>query len=138
MPTDPPSRDDGVTPTCPLCGRTFTRTGRRVYCGPACRQAAHRRRHQPPSEPAPLPPSRPRRPVTVYACPICEQRYLGEQRCPDCNTFCLAVGIGGQCPTCEEPVAINEFVSARKDGSPGMSVGPRLGCGRWTCWEARG
>jgi hypothetical protein len=30
------------------------------------------------------------------------------QRCPDCNTFCATVGPSGQCPPCDEPVAITD------------------------------
>jgi hypothetical protein len=30
--------------TCPVCGKAFTGQGRRIYCTPACRQEAYRRR----------------------------------------------------------------------------------------------
>ena len=53
-----------------------------------------------------LPPRSPR-PATVYECPSCETRYLGEQRCPDCGIFCRRVGPGGPCPHCDEPVALD-------------------------------
>ena len=46
----------------------------------------------------------------VYGCPICEQRYLGERRCPDCNRFCRKLGLGGTCPHCDEPVLIAELL----------------------------
>jgi hypothetical protein len=106
-----PSRNDGITMPCPVCGELFRPQGRASYCSGKCRQAAHRRRHQPCLEPPSLPARRPRRPVTVYACPSCEVRYLGEQRCPDCNLFCSAIGIGGCCPACEEPVAYRELTT---------------------------
>jgi hypothetical protein len=105
MPADIPSRNDTVTTRCPCCGRGFIPMGRRRWCSDACRQAAHRRRHQPPPSPLEPPPPRPRRPATVYACASCDQRYLGEQRCPDCNRFCQRVGFGGHCPSCDEPIA---------------------------------
>jgi predicted nucleic acid-binding Zn ribbon protein len=110
MPVGIPSRNDGVTMrTCPVCGGGFAPAGRRRWCSDACRQAAHRRRHQPQAPVEPLPPPRPRRPSTLYACPTCDQRYLGEQRCPDCNIFCQRVGYGGHCPCCDEPVAHDEL-----------------------------
>ena len=46
---------------------------------------------------------------TVYECPDCEARYLDERRCPDCNLFCRRVDRGGNCPSCEEPVAISDL-----------------------------
>jgi hypothetical protein len=106
-----PLRNDDVTIRCPCCGRLFTPVGRQRWCSDACRQAAHRRRHQPPTLPQPLPPSRPLRPGTVYVCPHCDQRYLGQQRCPDCNVFCQRVGYGGHCPNCDEPVAHDELTT---------------------------
>jgi len=109
MPARSPSRNDGVTISCPCCGRNFTPIGRRRFCSDACRQAAWRRRHQPPTPAQPPPPARPRRAGTVYACPTCDARYLGEQRCPDCNIFCHRVGFGGYCPSCDEPVAHHEL-----------------------------
>jgi hypothetical protein len=106
------SRHDPVTIPCPACQRPFTPRGKRRWCSDACRQAGHRRRHQPPQPPpVELPPPRPRKPGTVYACPICEQRYLGEQYCPDCNTFCYRIGFGGTCPRCDEPVAHDELLN---------------------------
>ncbi len=99
----------------------------------ACRQAAWRRRHSTPGTSGasalgeaqgrlsgrarrlpPSPPSgeaRPARPLTVYECPSCGARYLGEQRCPDCGLFCRRVGPGGRCPHCDEPVAIADLIA---------------------------
>lgn len=39
--------------------------------------------------------------ATVYQCPQCDERYLGERRCPDCNLFCRAIGLGGHCSACD-------------------------------------
>ena len=77
-----PSRDDGVTIACRVCGGGFHPSGRRLFCSAACRQAAYRERH-----PAPLPPlpARASRLATVYECPECTTRYLGDQRCEQCE-----------------------------------------------------
>jgi predicted RNA-binding Zn-ribbon protein involved in translation (DUF1610 family) len=56
-------------------------------------------------------PGRPaRREITVYECPDCGDRYLGEQRCEGCGTFARRVGIGGACPNCDGPVAISDLL----------------------------
>jgi len=113
-----PSGDDAATihgdraPACPVCQRRFPPGGRRRFCSDACRKAAWRRRHQPPqASSVVVPPARPRRPITVYACPSCETRYLGEQRCGDCGVFCHRVGLGGACPHCDEPVAVADLIA---------------------------
>jgi hypothetical protein len=51
-----------------------------------------------------------RREMTVYECDTCGGRVLGTQRCEECRTFMRAVGIGGSCPHCDEPVAISDLV----------------------------
>jgi hypothetical protein len=108
-----PWRDDSVTTrACPACGQPFTPSGRRCWCSAACKQAAYRRRAVPPAAPAPaLQAARPKRPVTVYECGECGSRALGRQRCDDCGTFMAAVGIGGLCPSCDEPVAIQDLIA---------------------------
>lgn len=50
------------------------------------------------------------RAATVYECPSCQARYLGAQRCPDCQLFCRRVGPGGLCPHCDEPVAVGDLI----------------------------
>jgi hypothetical protein len=99
-----PVRDDAATMTCPVCGAAFAPSGRRRHCSTACRQAAWRRRNAAPVEPLVA------KPGTVYECPTCEARYLGEQRCEDCNTFARRLGPGGPCPCCDEPVAVSELL----------------------------
>lgn len=107
--TRPPSRDDAETITCPVCQHPFTPAGRQRYCSGACRKTAYRRRHQ--DSPAiAVPATRPRRDYTIYECPACEQRLLGEQRCPDCGIFGRRVGPGGPCPHCAEPIAITDLL----------------------------
>lgn len=103
-----PLRNDSVTLICPVCGRDVHPVGRQRFCSDACRQAAWRRRH-----PAPLPalPAHPYRATVVYECPACATRYLGVQRCPDCQRFCRRVALGGLCPHCDEPVAVADLVT---------------------------
>jgi hypothetical protein len=108
-----PSRNDGVTTTCPICGQPFTPMGRQQVCSAACRQTVWRRRHAP--RPMAIPPRTPRA-ATIYECPACETRYLGQQRCPNCGVFCRRVGPGGSCPHCDEPVAIADLLAT--DDSP--------------------
>jgi hypothetical protein len=97
-----PVRDDSAT-TCEVCHAPFSPTGRQRWCSATCRQRAWRRRRGAPRQPTPAKAS------TVYACSSCEARYLGEQRCEDCNTWCTKVGPGGLCPHCDEPVAISDL-----------------------------
>jgi len=116
-PTPPlPSGDDMTTTPagsqllCPVCWTPFTRAGRQLYCTDKCRKTAWTRRRTPPAVAAPVPPARPRRDVTIYACPTCSQRYHAQQWCPDCNQPCTRIGLGGPCPHCDEPVAIADLL----------------------------
>jgi len=97
--------------TCPLCQQPFTPTGRQKYCSGACRAAAYRRRRDAATAPIVVPKTQPRRPITVYQCDSCGARTLGDQYCADCSTFMRRVGIGGPCPSCEEPIATTELLS---------------------------
>ena len=108
-----PVRNVGVTTPCPVCGRPFTPVGRQQVCSAACRQALFRRRHA-----APLPslPRRVGRAATIYACPSCDSRYLGEQRCPDCGSFCRRLGPGAPCPHCDEPILLADLLLAMEGG----------------------
>jgi hypothetical protein len=110
-----PSRNDGVTITCPVCRGRFVPVGRQRVCSPACRQAAYRRRHA--AAPLVVPPHRSRRNETVYECPSCETRYLGNQRCSECGVFCRRVGAGGLCPECGEPVAVTDLLDGVGDSA---------------------
>lgn len=105
-----PSRHDAVTITCPVCQHSFTAAGRRRFCTDACRAAAYRRRRDADQVPVVVPVARPRRPITVYECDNCGARALGEQRCDECSTFMRRVGIGGCCPNCDDPIAVNELI----------------------------
>jgi ribosomal protein L32 len=95
-----PSRDDRATLTCPVCQRHFAPVGRQRYCCEPSRKTAFRRRHEQQPTPIGRPAARPRRAHTVYECPDCGERLLGDQRCPDCGVFARRIGIGGPCPHC--------------------------------------
>jgi hypothetical protein len=97
-----------ITRLCELCGHSFIPHGRRRFCDDACRQAAWRERH-PASTLPPLPRRVPRSSV-IYECPECETRFLGQQRCDECQRFCRRVGPGGPCPHCDEPVALADLL----------------------------
>jgi hypothetical protein len=106
---------DRPAPTCVLC--TAPRlSGRGRYCSAACRQRAFRLRHTalPNLEEGLLRKALRQRATltehTVYECPTCETRYLGEQRCPDCNRFCRMVGLGGACTDCEQPILLSDLL----------------------------
>ncbi len=47
---------------------------------------------------------------TVYECPACAERYLGERRCPECHLFCRALGLGGICSECEALLLLTDLV----------------------------
>jgi hypothetical protein len=110
--------DPGPMPSgraCPIC-QTGTVPSRARYCSDACKQRAYRLRRAA-SIPASLvaQPADPRRrralvAHTVYECPSCETRLLGEQRCPDCGVFCRRLGLGGPCPHCDEPVLLADIL----------------------------
>lgn len=108
---------------CLLCTSTPP-SSRARYCSAACRQRAYRARHPGPAGVAAT--ARPDRhtaqgtvlvatPIeakarTVYECADCEQRFVGRQRCPDCQRFCRKLGLGGACPGCDEPTLITELL----------------------------
>lgn len=107
--TLPPARG------CPVCEAPLP-SARAHYCSPGCKQRAYRLRHGAAAGEAPAPRDmalqrRPRLPAqTIYECPDCEERYLGERRCPDCNRFCRALGLGGACPHCDQPILVAELL----------------------------
>jgi hypothetical protein len=96
---------------CPVCGGAFTPTRRQRYCSPTCRQTAWRTRHhdQTPPPVITLPPRTPRRGITVYQCPECGIRYLGQQWCHECNRPCIRIDLGGLCPHCDQPITIRDI-----------------------------
>jgi hypothetical protein len=108
--SESPSCHDGVTMTCPVCQGRFSPNGRRLFCSDACRAAAYRRRRDQGRASIVIPQSRPKRPITIYECDNCGERALGDQRCDPCGTFMRRIGIGGSCPSCDEPISISELV----------------------------
>ena len=118
-----PARDDPATTDCPVCQARFTPTGRQRYCSTPCRKTAFRRRHANPPATVVVPATRGRRQITVYECPDCGQRLLGQQRCPDCATFTRRVGIGGACPDCDAPVAVDDLLDGQTTIT--ATTGPR-------------
>jgi hypothetical protein len=100
-----PLRYDSVTISCPVCDRPFPAQGRRRYCSDACKQKAWRAQQARPATPRVAPAD------TVYVCPECETRYLGERRCPDCNLFTRSLGPGASCPHCDEPIVISDIIA---------------------------
>jgi hypothetical protein len=100
---------------CPIC-QTGIVPARARYCSDACKQRAYRLRRAV-AEPATLTNlaarSHSRQALvahTVYECPTCEIRLLGEQRCPDCHVFCRRLGLGGPCPHCDEPILLADIL----------------------------
>jgi len=114
-------RDGSAAGRCLVCGRAVPRRRAR-YCSRACQQRAYRLRHDPTTtvdEPAARQDLRRRRALTaqtIYECPDCGVRFRGEQRCPDCNRFCRALGLGGQCPECDAAVLLQDLLAGA--GSP--------------------
>jgi hypothetical protein len=109
--TNTPSRNDSgqaITRHCGFCGASFIPHGRQRFCDDAHRQAAWRERH--PASTLPLLPRRVPRSSVIYECPECQARFLGEQRCGQCQRFCRRVGPGGPCPSCDEPIALVDLL----------------------------
>ena len=108
--------------TCPMCGRTVPLRGRGTYCGPTCRQRAFRLRRRA-AKRLTLTElidrlHRERRLIaqTVYECPSCNERFLGQRRCGECNLMCRKVGLGGECISCAEILTIADLLGADLEG----------------------
>ena len=99
---------------CPVCRTAFYTSGRGRYCSGTCRQRALRARRRaaafrpdaitPAFDPFALAGH------TVYECPSCRTRLLGWRRCPKCHLMCRRLGLGGPCPHCTKPVAVDELL----------------------------
>lgn len=79
------------------------------YCTTACRKTAFRRRHSTALTAPTVPTGTERRHVSAYQCNTCGERQLGQQRCPDCNTFGAALGLAGTCPHCDGIIAATDL-----------------------------
>jgi hypothetical protein len=101
--------------SCPVCQTTIT-SARARYCSDACKQRAYRLRQSGDAVvdldtlTADLRSRQALVARTVYECPTCEARFLGDQRCPDCHIFCRRLGLGGPCPHCDDPVTLAELL----------------------------
>jgi ribosomal protein L32 len=106
------SRDGGIG--CLVCGASLP-SSRARYCSRAHQQHAFRLRHR-----TSLPDLQRlrqelqrRRAVaaqTVYECSNCGERRVGERRCPDCQLFSRAIGLGGHCPECDTPLLLVDLL----------------------------
>jgi hypothetical protein len=112
-----PSTSPVVVPrVCPACGGTPLGT-RSVYCTPACKRLAYRLRRRTLHsivDPAILCRELQRRRLlvahTVYECPRCGERFLGERRCGDCNLYAHSIGLGGNCPDCDAVILLADLL----------------------------
>jgi hypothetical protein len=105
-----PSRNGSVTDSCLVCGDPLPAGRPRSTCSDRCRQAAWRRRHQTTPHPVDsLPAGHPDKDHTVYECPACDTRQLGEQRRQYGNLM-RRLGPRGLCPCCQEPITIEDLL----------------------------
>ena len=106
----------GAARRCPACGGPQP-SRRARYCSSACKQRAYRLRQvdDRSGDVAHLATELKRRGArvahTIYECPSCDTRFVGEQRCAECNRFCRALGPGGACPECDAPVLIADLLT---------------------------
>ncbi len=113
---DTPMRDDSRDGCggCLVCGKALP-SRRARYCSRAHQQQAFRLRHQPslPDLQRLRQELQRRRAVvarTIYECPSCGERLVGERRCPDCRLFTRAIGLGGHCPECDTPLLLVDLL----------------------------
>lgn len=105
----------GTAPRCPVCKASLP-SRRARYCSDACRQRAYRLRQVDltGTDTASLVTELTRRADLLahrlFECPACGERYLGDQRCSDCNRFCRLLGLGGACPACDQPILLAELL----------------------------
>lgn len=101
---------------CLVCGDALV-DARARFCSPAHRQLAYRlRRRTPPTSNEPdlrrqLQRERRLAAHTVYECPQCEERFVGQRRCPSCHLFARSLGLGGHCPECDHPILLSDLVA---------------------------
>jgi hypothetical protein len=109
------SSPDSSGPRCPVCTEPLP-SPRACYCSPAYRQRAFRLRHvqRASVHERQLRAELRRRAAlvahTVYECSVCGERSVGERRCQDCRTFSRALGLGGHCAECDQPILLAELL----------------------------
>ena len=101
-----PVRDDYATARCRYCDVALSGRSDQQFCSTEHRQKAWRQLNSAPVAPVLVVPKS----DTVYECPECGARLLGEQRCRECNTWCRRIGPGGLCPCCDEPISVTEIL----------------------------
>jgi hypothetical protein len=100
---------------CAVCEQPLG-SSRARYCSAACRQRSFRLRHVQLDtiDERQLRAELRRRGAlvahTVYECSLCGERAVGERRCQECHVFSRALGLGGQCTECEEPILLAELL----------------------------
>jgi len=106
----------GDSAACPVCDQPLPSV-RTTYCSAACRQRAFRLRH---AVLATVDESQLRAELrrrgalvahTLYECGGCGERLVGERRCPECNVFCRALGLGGRCAECDAPLLLGDLLA---------------------------
>jgi ribosomal protein L32 len=107
------ARRDGSA-GCLVCGAALA-SRRARYCSRAHQQRAFRLRHQPSlPDPQHLRHDLQRRRAavahTLYECPSCGERRVGERRCPDCQLFSRSIGLGGHCPECDTAILLPDLL----------------------------
>jgi ribosomal protein L32 len=107
---------------CLVCGCALA-SPRARYCSRAHQQRAFRLRRQPglPDLQRLRQELQRRRAVTartVYECPSCGERLVGERRCPTCHLFTRAIGLGGHCPECDTPLLLADLLGEEVVHSP--------------------
>ncbi len=100
---------------CLTCAKPLI-SPRARYCDDACKQRAYRLRQldSGTADLSKLAAELKRRGSlaahTIYECPSCETRFLGERRCGECNRFCRALGPGGACAHCGELLLVTDLL----------------------------
>ena len=46
---------------------------------------------------------------TLFECPSCSERQLGQRRCEACGHFCRALGLGAGCSECGEFILLADL-----------------------------
>lgn len=100
----------GAAMICGGCQHSFSPVGRQRFCSEACRVAVYRRGQRAVRGAVVATRSTRREPIAVYACDRCGARAVGERRCEACQATMRRIGLGGCCPGCGEPVAVDELL----------------------------